>query len=819
MATRLHTRFYNVNGVECHIYIDDKDYAGSVVEFQTDVNGFVINYQGEETKGKIPVLTSKCDVVLFIENQDIQDFVDDLNTAYEGQFRMLIKIETTERWVGVILPDLVQYEDMPFAQLPAFKLTATDGIKRLQTIPYKDTSGPFAGAETIVEHLAKCISFIGTTDLITTNAWVFLTATDWVPANISAGDPMANTNFEHRALYQVDDQGNYKYSSVYRVIEQLCLRFNCQFRMVNGTYWFVQHNYHEEDDFSVYLYRADGSLVIGGTLDMTAVMSTKFTEKYSGGVYSFMPALNSVDVNYVHFGFSNITQGYIWTQSSQPTIPESPTKYYTSDGSSFMFGANFRYFIVIDGDRPAYLKFGITFKVDANYLQRDAGFNTGGGTFNDPQEIVGSAADYEVIIPVDVTLEVPPTYTGNFAGYDNRRIAFTTIPFPTGGEVEFTIAYIGAYNINGGLVSSGINNLEWSFSNVELTFLLGGSTTTWSNTRRYTGFNTVTGNTERKTVNLIIGEEFGFGRLRIATGSGEENGADWGVGASSAGQTIEKLLATEIMRTQGSPVRKLSATIELTMSNFYKTLIHQSNRWVFYKGKYIGNYDRVEGEWYLLDTTGTITDEVQEDWVLEDNIDEGNDINPNLPPGQTPDIGTNGGGDQTDVISLLDALFPRTNDDIADGATVTSIPIEARTVAGEWVAGQTVTLVNQYTGAQQDFTVTADTAVSDTSISVSSETSNFAFPSGSWIITSQEQQATSGTSGGFYRQKFTSPTSTLTVTENSGNLPANAAAIRLFWENGQWISPDDWSHSGSDITLVFTPSDLGPLAIFVEFNV
>jgi len=170
-----------------------------------------------------------------------------------------------------------------------------------------------------------------------------------------------------------------------------------------------------------------------------------------------------------------------------------------------------------------------------------------------------------------------------------------------------------------------------------------------------------------------------------------------------------------------------------------------------------------------------------------------------------------------DAVALLDALFPRTNADIASGATVTSIPVEARTVAGEWKAGQTITLVNQFTGQQQEFTVTADTAISDTGISVTSDTADFFFPSGSWIITSQEVQGSTGGSTGFFREEFpTHASATITVTVNSGNLPTNAAAIRVYYDNGQIISPTYWSHSGSDITLTYTPD--GVQSIWVEFN-
>ena len=101
MAERLSCIFYNTNNVAYTISVYDEEYVGSVIDFRTDEQGFIIDYQGEEVKGKIPILTSRCEVGIYVENQDIQDFIDDLNTAYEGQFRVLIDTGGAERWVAV----------------------------------------------------------------------------------------------------------------------------------------------------------------------------------------------------------------------------------------------------------------------------------------------------------------------------------------------------------------------------------------------------------------------------------------------------------------------------------------------------------------------------------------------------------------------------------------------------------------------------------------------------------------------------------------------------------------------------------------------
>lgn len=56
-----------------------------------------------------------------------------------------------------------------------------------------------------------------------------------------------------------------------------------------------------------------------------------------------------------------------------------------------------------------------------------------------------------------------------------------------------------------------------------------------------------------------------------------------------------------------------------------------------------------------------------------------------------------------------------------------------------------------------------------------------------------------------YHQRFSAHSSaTLTITANGGLVPSNEAQIQVF-QNGQMVSPDSWTVSGSVITLSFTP--------------
>lgn len=819
MGVRLQSTFYaRESGTAYTISVYDESYASTVIDFTTDEEGFVISYQGEGEDMKVPVLTSKCEVNILVDKQAIEDFITDLNTAYEGRFRLKITSGSDGVWYGHVLADLVQIEDMPIAQLPIFRLAATDGIKRLQKIAYKDAAGPYTGEESITQHLVNCIGFIGLTDLMTEFSYVLKSVTNWRPANRIAGDDMDHTYFDHRALYQIDERGNYKYPSVYKVIEMLCFVFHAKFLMADGAYWFIQHNEYENNTISPDEYAADKTALGATVVDSYHSVDSTFTGKFGNGYYTFFPPLNIAQVNYIHFGYVNLARGYYWDEASQPTIPESPTVYTIKADTRIYFKANYFFEISYSGTRPAYIKFGLTFNVGSDYLKSEVrSSNPGSGVtiWNRPQEITATGSDtYELGFLVNVSPEVP-----DYSEAD--AIEFTTIAFPNEGAFSFTLDYIGAYDVNGNPIASGIT-IAWSFSNVEVSPIPNGDVQEWRNTRSVTAFNSTTGNSERTVVNTIIGQEFGYGRLRIdTTGGGKIDGVDWGVGGTVSSQSLEELLAIEMIRTQAVPIKKMVANFSSATYSVVKSIRHNSNTWIWWKGKWYANKEYFAGEWYLLNTTGTTSGNETTNWIISEVDSEGNDVTtiyPVGPGGGVPDP-EGESTESTAVNSVLDILFPRTADDIFEGDTVTSIPITARTVADEFKAGQTITVIDPYTGAQQQFTVTANTQVSDTSISVTSDTADFDFPLGSWIITSQEQQAANGGgSAAMYAQEFTTPGTTLTVTANGGNLPANEAAISVFWDNGQWISPNYYTVSGSDITLGFAPSDISDMSIWVRFT-
>jgi head-tail adaptor len=72
-------------------------------------------------------------------------------------------------------------------------------------------------------------------------------------------------------------------------------------------------------------------------------------------------------------------------------------------------------------------------------------------------------------------------------------------------------------------------------------------------------------------------------------------------------------------------------------------------------------------------------------------------------------------------------------------------------------------------------------------------------------------------SPGYYSEEFPAhASSTITVTVNGGQLPTDQDQIEVYYDTGQIISPNYWTHAGSTITLTFTPP--GEQSIWVKFS-
>lgn len=81
-------------------------------------------------------------------------------------------------------------------------------------------------------------------------------------------------------------------------------------------------------------------------------------------------------------------------------------------------------------------------------------------------------------------------------------------------------------------------------------------------------------------------------------------------------------------------------------------------------------------------------------------------------------------------------------------------------------------------------------------------------------ITGDEPDLIVAADAGWYSQEFAAHASA-TITVTVAALPSDRDQIEIYFDTGQVLSPNYWSHSGNVITLTFTPA--GDQSIWVKF--
>lgn len=843
MGIRLQGGFTSVReGFVYVINIHDSEYSGSVVPFDVSKDGVTHDYDHQDKGRNVSVMTSKLKIRMLVKNADIFNFMQAVVDSAEGRFRVEVLRNGSKHWYGYVMPDLFDLQDKPYSLNPVLTIMATDGIGRLKKIDYNNAGSAYTGKATFLDHLYNILDKIGFDDFYSAGQVYLTTFVDWWEENQvynSSNNPFELSRFDHRALIEVDRGGEVIYNNAYDVLEQLVKEWNCRFLFSNGAYHLIQINSYTTDGSTKVLkhYDKEKTKTTTSTTDFgiwnktTGVLSSynsgTYDSYHNNGRFRYYPALRKVEVKYEHYSTDNFIPGYTWSDTSFPTATFSAIDF--NDGAArLVFNTQLETRADFDTQpdfQVCIFHFRIQFKVGNKYLTRGFQFING-------RPVLGDFAWSDSIGYVDIFSEW--MYIDNSPRY--VEIGFVTPLLQEGGDMEVILSKFAHYNTQGNQIFTGADNFSayYNFQNTRVQIFVEGNLEGQTNIDMFTATNDDgSTNSETEELSILVGDGPSgntFGAIETYDDANWVSSTGWRKGSTGSYVKFGQLLANEILAGQVFAIERYIGQVTgdyMAHERLVRTHLSTAINYVFIGGSHNLHQDVWAGEWIQIDVDNLrVTAAGERRFVVnfsKPRRDAGSgrtvggvirvasrpsdfDIPLIVPESQPEAIYT--------VDLALNALFPRTNGNIDDGDTVTQIPIPARTVAGEYRAGQTITLIDPYTGAQQDFTVTADTAISDTSISVSSQTAAFDFRENSWIVTSQEQQGASSGSGNAYRQQFASHASD-TITVTVANLPANAAAIRLYFDNGQVISPSYWSHVGNVITLTYTPP--GVQSIWVEF--
>lgn len=237
MATKYTSEFKSTHGAHYRVTIDDSTYGGSSpVEITMAPPGFTIEYDGGTSDRYQWIIGSTARIYYLATENNHTTLLSDIAGSAEGRYK--IKIEQYNsgwetRWIGVVLPEQIETEDIDFPQ--PFAITASDDLANLKEVDYNAGSGTaYTGSATVAQHFANCISKLRTQAMLETTQVRIEEA--WI-SNQASGTGYDRIGVKHAAFYApTDSPYTLEFFSAYQVLEQLCSAFGLRIFHQNGQF-------------------------------------------------------------------------------------------------------------------------------------------------------------------------------------------------------------------------------------------------------------------------------------------------------------------------------------------------------------------------------------------------------------------------------------------------------------------------------------------------------------------------------------------------------------------------------------------------------
>jgi hypothetical protein len=203
-------------------------------------------------------------------------------------------------------------------------------------------------------------------------------------------------------------------------------------------------------------------------------------------------------------------------------------------------------------------------------------------------------------------------------------------------------------------------------------------------------------------------------------------GAGWDQGALSGTYKFNVLGSRELLDLRNTTRSRQNFTIQGTI-NANNSIAYNSDKYVFMGGQFVANLDRWSGEWLEVPSTSSLTGFTSVEDVLG--------IPGTLNVGSTVSNVDELAGQVAGV--LQSGSITGVSSGIAQGTVITGIDIEDYAQSAIVNSGDEITVISAATGQSQSFTVTADVTSGDTTISVSSATTEFEIQEGDFVAINQ----------------------------------------------------------------------------------
>lgn len=765
------------------------DQSGSFVLNEVTLTDCRISYLAGDDSRFDTVMAAELTAKVVIDTQTLDDFVLDLAGAAEGRFLVKLEQDSTLEFIGYVLPDLAEQEDLPLEVGYLLTIKATDGLGRLKTIDYNNNGLAYGGETKLIDIILKCLNKLTAVSAeYGTKADFLKTLVNWHAEQYSYAntiDPLFVTRVPERAFYTKDTKGNYKWLNCFDVLQIICKAWGARMLYSSASFWFVQVNELANPtsrkffNYSKTGTQTSATISIAKTHDQNSASSDLV--RISGGKFTFLPPLKHVQIDYKHIATENLLAGETFPRNTPFTFGDVD---WQNNIARFYVASNFSYSVTNRADPPGviglYLVFSFRIEVEDLYLSRPVTFSGGNVVYGSQIWSGTNSARYQI------ALYVPEDEETHFAD-----IGFLTELLPASGEFVFDVTLDKVFDAAGQELSLTVNppgTFNWAMDNVIVEHLYEGTFSAQSDIRRFKVTNDTTGNSATIDDETLLGDGIGVnspGHLQVLNDSAAWVLAeDWRVGNSGTFVPFTALLCAEVIRGQLTPIRKFNGQYDNKASSLYRAhhvIDHAWGKLVMMSAEFDLYLDSANGIWFYIDPQAT-------GWTQVNAVD--------YPEGEGLEDGTprlrSITQDET-AISGADEFFREDFTNIVDEINVTVnngvLPVDPNRVQ-VFKNGE---LLNP-----DDYTISGSTITLDSTASLSD------------VFEVLFSAALSYTPPGtFFRQRFDNVTDTITVTVNSGNLPSNKEQLVVF-QNGQLINPTAYSVAGSVITLSY-PAFVGDM--------
>jgi hypothetical protein len=553
------------------VEIWDDQFSGTAEEVDGNYMGVSLVWEGEQdTIG--PVMASSATAHIVIKDVGGMSLINALYGAKRGRFKMVLRKEGSSSvyWAGKIQTDKVSHPNdfYPFH----LELFATDGIADLVKVDYYDVT--WNGRKSIMEHIVNIVGKLDNFDVGTwpTNLYRS-TCNKYANGMTTAESPLTQALVHHDRYHDLDREGNERHWSCYAVLADLMQSLGCQFLLEGGKFHIRQVVEYKNATQKAHYFDDTGALattVSAENLDRAVDYATAGAMRFeAGGLWTALPPLRAVYVDYHHMTSNDKGQGQTWGTADETyhTLPGAVTV-DAADETILRASLKIRHkstLVVIPPGSQPYPDHRLRFSVQIRMED-----NASPGDYYYLKRVAGAATPFFDIQPEEMEwffngADSFTVWAQPINDFDNgieyqMLLAFTTPSLPeevSGSNIEMKIELLGAEKPNGGDITIDGISLQGSFSwytqGVSVKVENEGDGEAGNATIRYPA--TTTGdNVEDRFLDVYIGDgpaPFSLSAIWV----GETATTLWKTNGTGTGLPLGQLLAKDILSYRQLPQR------------------------------------------------------------------------------------------------------------------------------------------------------------------------------------------------------------------------------------------------------------------------